>query len=227
MAKIKFKTMSVKSIYQELVNIGYDVKIYKRKDGGYLIRQIGSKKFAGASGNIYARQMLKLPKEQGLSYKKQAQLGGITRLRGTTKDFKQLYKETRDMWNKAKAKGQLKAEGKITPQSVMGYYQMYGEEEAKKALYKKQRYAEGLAYIENIVYFVEQLKRYRMDIKANGWHLLRKIDSLINFLNTNKENIREENLSNAIHYFYIYNQNKTKENMLTALNKCLSEFNIT
>ena len=224
------KNKTIINIYKELVQMGQDVKIYKRKDGGYLIKSIGGKKFTGAKGNIYARQLVGV-QGTGISKAKQEQLSSITTLRSQSKEFKELYKQTREIWKEVKKAGTLKAKGKIKPQKTIQYLKTYGIEEAKKALIKKQQYAQGIAYNENVAYFRAKLERILL--QYNEWfsdninsNIIIEMDSIITFLTINESNIKEESLSKLIKYWYEVDKSFTEKNILTAIEQSKKELAI-
>ena len=204
-------------IYNELVSLGHDVKIYKRKDGGYLIKSIGTRKFSGASGNAFARELLRIPKEQRLSQRKLSQLKSITTLRSQSQEFKSLYKKTRDVWNKAIKEGNLKVKGKIKPQRVIDFLNRYGEEQAKQALLKKQKYAEGIAYPENVQYFITTLERFIIDAKAKNVSVetIAGLTDIINYLKLNIDTIKEWTLKEIIDLSYEVKKKLTEETIKT------------
>lgn len=196
--------ISLKTVIETLRSKGVSVEAYKRKDGGWLIRSINGVKFEGAQGNAQARAMLGITPEQAMSEQKRAQLKGITQLRRSSSEFKRVYKETAKIWKAEVKKGNLKIKGRIKPQTWIKFKKEFGEEEAIKSLLKAQKYAQGIAYEENVLYYIEKLVKIRDGLILNGGasEVTNELTYIINYLQAHKDEIKEADLEKLIGYWY-------------------------
>ena len=153
--------MSIKDIIEVLSAQGHDIKFRKRSDGGYIITNIDGVSFKGASGNIRSRKMVGAK----LSQARSVQLARIRppkkiapAQRKLTKLPKELVKELRKVQREWRKKHE-DISGTISMRGLRYQYEHYGEEAAKASLNKAFRYSQGYAYIDNVQFLIERLKR--------------------------------------------------------------------
>ena len=145
--------MKVIDIINILKEQGISVKYFHRKDGGYIITNIGGISYKGASGNAAARELVGAT----LSSARKAQLTRIT-TKGVRKKApvpEELKKEVAKLqrrWKKvARPKGEIKL------QKFRERYQELGYEETKRSIEQLHRYADGLAYdavIDHLILYI-------------------------------------------------------------------------
>lgn len=151
--------MTIKELGQVLTKQGYDIKIRKRSDGGYIISKIDGVSFKGASGNIEARRIVGVK----LSHARAYQLERIRPPRfKAPSERKQapLPKELVSKLRKIQRAWRKKHEdigGTISIRGLRYQYQQYGEEQAMASLDKAYRYSQGYAYFENVQWLIERL----------------------------------------------------------------------
>ena len=149
--------MKVLDIVKQLIAQGYSVDYYVRKDGGILIRSIDGQKFTGAQGNTMARKMvgatLSTARAKQLSWNVQKLIKGVKKPKTKLEtDIESELKKTQRLWRKTKSKG------RITKKKVREKIELYGRDETLNYLKRAQRYAQGYAYTENVLYLVDRLK---------------------------------------------------------------------
>lgn len=168
--------MSVKEIVEMLREKGHSVEYYIRLDGGILIRSIDGIKYQGAKGNQRARDMV----GASLSIKRKSQLSRITNKRkiSSTKIQTKLAKVQRK-WAKAFGnKKEREAKGKASPGSITSSHVKWmlenkGEKETLEELERKEKYAEGIAYSENVENLADEI-----DTLADGLEDYFNVDAL-------------------------------------------------
>lgn len=149
--------MSVREIIQELQRQGHKVSFFVRKDGGVRITKIDETRFTGSQGNVVARSII----GTSLSERRSRQLESIRTPKGkfghktTTKLSNEMTKALRKaqrLFRKNDVKG-----GKPTTRNLRYVIREYGEEEAYRRLSQSIRYAQGLAYDENVQHLIDRI----------------------------------------------------------------------
>ena len=151
--------MTIKELAELLSEQGYNIKLRKRSDGGYIISKIDGVSFHGASGNIRARQIagatlsharafqlerIRPPKfKSPMSRKKEPLPKSLTsKLRKIQREWRKKHQDIG---------------GTISIRGLRYQYEQYGEEEALASLDKAYRYSQGYAYLENVQWLIERL----------------------------------------------------------------------
>lgn len=152
--------MTIKDLAEMLTEQGYDIKLRKRSDGGYIISKIGGVSYKGASGNIQARNIV----GADISHARKIQLARIRppkkvapAQRKLSKVPEELVKEMRKVqreWRKTHPD----IRGSVSMKGLRYQYETYGEEMARASLNKSLRYTQGYAYIENVEWFIQRNK---------------------------------------------------------------------
>lgn len=161
------KQTTLIDVVQKLQSQGHRVKFHRRKDGGIVITRINGISFRGKTGNVRAREMagvelslarkvqlerIRTPKKQW-GHKKQAPLPKeiIKQMRKVQKEWRKTHPDIR---------------GTISTSNVRYYYSQYGEEKTLEAIDKALRYAQGYAYIENVLIIIERINQdlYKDDV---------------------------------------------------------------
>lgn len=150
--------MNLIDIIKLLQKEGHSVQYYHRKDGGYVITRIDGQGFSGKSGNIRARAMT----GQVLSQARSVQLSRIRLPKGKKAMKKaplpeELLKEMRKVQREWR-KRHPDIRGTVSTSNVRYYYEQYGMQKTLEALDKNMRYAQGLAYIDNVNFLLDRIK---------------------------------------------------------------------
>ena len=153
--------MTIKDLAEMLTEQGYDIKLRKRTDGGYIISRINGVSYKGTSGNIKARRIVGAE----LSHARTYQLARIRppkrvapMQRKTTSIPEDLKKELRKV-QRAWRKKHPDIAGTISMRGLRYQYEHYGEEMARASLNKSYRYSQGYAYIENVQWLIQRLEQ--------------------------------------------------------------------
>lgn len=205
---------SMKQVIDELRKSGYQIRAYKRKDGGYLIREINGAKFTGAQGNAAARQIANAP----LSQRKKMQLKSITpttketklaRRKGTAKtplpqDIISEIRKVQRLMRKS-LKSDLGTYTTIRTEAIRKKFFEESPEAAKQALAKAKAYAQGFAYVSNVEILADRIKETAKHYKGSSHgHLisiaraieLKKTNFLEDWINTIYEKLYDFTKSN-------------------------------
>lgn len=152
--------MTIKDLAEMLTEQGYDIKLRKRADGGYLISRINGVSYKGASGNIKARTIV----GADISHARKIQLARIRppkkvapAQRKLSKVPEELVKEMRKVqreWRKT----HKDIAGTISMKGLRYQYETYGEEMTRASLNKAYRYTQGYAYLENVEHLLERIQ---------------------------------------------------------------------
>jgi predicted RNA-binding protein YlxR (DUF448 family) len=181
---------SIKDIVALLRGQGYDITVYRRKDGGYLIKEINGIKYEAAKGNIAARNIVgvslseKQTAQMSVNIPKIIQANVRPALSGRTK---YLIRKTQKIWKASPPK----VKGKITTKKIRESIEAHGLKEAERLLGEAQRYATGLAYSKTIDYWIKELE----DINRNEES--EEIQKVIDYLKANQETITEAQVKRA------------------------------
>lgn len=177
--------MTTRQIIKDLESQGHKIKYYQRKDGGVRITKIDSQSFSGSMGNKVARAMT----GQYLSERRSAQLSkGYMRTEkghwGHVKNRKPpLPDEAKKLIRKAQRV--FRKEG-VTAGTSSTYrfrqnVEKFGYEEAIRRLNQNIRYAQGLAYEENVEHLANLLKtEYQAKLKFDNQGQIDRFNALIN-----------------------------------------------
>ena len=193
--------MTMKKVVSELIKKGHKITYYVRKDGGILITSIDGKRYTAASGNAAARSMVGTT----LSEARKSQIKYITKERAKRRrtlegKVAEEYKKVKAVWNKRfKAKkGEASGHGYLPRSKVRWVVENLGEEEALRRLANMERYAQGLAYPENIQALADEIMRLG-NLKKSS-----ELKQLAKDLNAVKESnvIREASLYPAYEMLY-------------------------
>lgn len=147
--------LSMKEVVRRLESTGVKVVVYKRKDGGLLIKEINGTKFSGAKGNQIARWMVgatisEARKEQTeMATKHRLQYRKGTRRKPKNEISKELKKAQAKV-NKLRRKQDKIGGGIATTRHIANVVKEQGEQEALRLLKQQELYVQGLAYTENI-----------------------------------------------------------------------------
>ena len=150
--------MTILDIIKQLEKQGHEIDYSKRKDGGYIIRYIDGKHFAGKTGNAFARRLAGYE----ISVARKVQLQRIRTPKGKRPQKQdelppELLKELRKV-QRAWRKKHPTIEGTASLRGLRYQYKMYGKEVARASLDKAYRYSQGLAYIDNVLHLIERIR---------------------------------------------------------------------
>lgn len=156
--------MSIKEIIELLIKEGYEVEARKRADGGYFIRKINGESFRGSLGNAKARKIVGAELSQARTIQLQRIRFGHKKLAKIPDDLKKELQKVQRLWRKKHPD----IRGTLSMRGLRFFYQTYGKEAAHASLQKSFRYAQGLAYIENVNWLVERLNMLKTTLDARG-----------------------------------------------------------
>ena len=151
--------MTIFEIIKQLEKEGHNVQYTHRKDGGYIITRIDAKKFSGKTGNAFARSIVGAK----LSEARQVQLARIRTPKGhwghekktpLPESIKKALRKVQREWRKKHPD----IRGTARTSNVRYQFEQYGEEATLQALDKNYRYAQGLAYIDNVNFLLQRIQ---------------------------------------------------------------------
>lgn len=215
--------MTIRQIIQTLISQGHSITYYERKDGGVLIRSIDGQRFVGAKGNIVARSLL----NQTLSEKRTKQLVEAKRTRKSLAKYKELtdlkseWRRVRELWRKAfpSSKRHKSPIGQFTWKRIRWAYINLGKEEALRRIAEAERYAQGLAYNENIDILISRLQDY-MDMISNPKDK-QLIRDLIKDIQLKRDSIKEKSIAPTYETLYKLNQGASVQEVVREVRKIL------
>lgn len=214
--------MKMIDIINQLIREGYNVKFFKRKDGGYQITSINGKSYRAKEGNMRAREILGVQlKESALRQRKKAseQSKEIRTARKKGKKIKKIDKELEKKIRRVQRLYRIKdIKGKPTKKKVRERLKELGYEETMKALEESERYARGLAYNENINDIITKLERLE---KLTGTSYQRYIELIDN----NRDKITEDMVFRIQYLMSSYGNEEIDENEFIAQLENLLTFN--
>lgn len=178
--------MTVKEMIKILIDQGHKVEFYHRSDGGFVITKIDKQHYTGKRGNAVARKML----GQELSVARRVQLARIrtpkgkrwTKKKPLPKDIKKSMERVQRQWRKKHPT----IEGTISTRGVRYQIETYGEEKAKGSIDKAERYAQGLAYVENVEFLIQKIES---DLFKDYYS---EMDRVLTHIKAKKNNFKEE-----------------------------------
>lgn len=194
--------MTTRNIVKQLQSQGYEVKVYVRKDGGVLIKAINGKKFTGAKGNIYARELLGIQ----FSKRRSEQLHKITRARSyykthkieTPEDLERFRKSVMRKWKKADLRGS------ISKYNLKKMIEDRGVEGAKQYLIEMERHTEGKAYFSAIEGLLDRISQDMNVVDGEDYSWL---EMLYNLIDSKKEEFKQEWLFAIFDELYEFESN--------------------
>lgn len=198
--------MTTRQVINKLIKEGHKVTYYTRKDGGVRITSIDSQRFTGSTGNTRARALT----GESLSERRKVQLS------------RSYMKTEKGQWGHPKSKKEplpdeakrliRKAQRVFRKQGVIAgtsstyrfrqNVEMFGYDEAIRRLNQNIRYAQGLAYEENIEAFCLTLEDDYNKLSDKGESEAYNLRILIDKIRANKSSIRESDLAEAIEIHY-------------------------
>lgn len=170
----------------EVVNLykakGHKVSYRVRSDGGIIITSVDGRKFTRAgTGNKYLREIT----GQSLSGKRAIQtsynVGKFIKLekgqhkatsKGDDPELIKLMRKVQGQWRKNQTIG----EGKVNVRNLRWYVRKYGKAYAKAYLERRLNYSKGIAYEENVYYWADTIKKWRL--KEEAQTLLRNVGNV-------------------------------------------------
>lgn len=187
--------MTILDLIKDLIKEGHSVEYRKRSDGGYIITSIDKRKYKGGEGNKQARAITGVK----VSAKRLAQLNRIRPVKPQLdKDLKYEIQRTQRIWRKNQTKAH---KGRISTKKVRWKVKEEGYVSAFESLRKAQKYAQGLAYSENITALIDRVK----DLGTTGGY---NVSSIITKLTKLGQNIREVLIQKINEIMYDFQDNK-------------------
>lgn len=190
--------MTMMDVIALLKDMNMEVQYTKRKDGGVRVTKIGNQRFTGSTGNALAREMV----GASLSERRSAQLKTIKTPKGkwghpkrTEKLEEDVVKRIRRVQRKMR-KNNVNRTASVTQKNYKYVMEHEGKEEADRRLAQAERYAVGLAYVENVDALVKRLKLDNNKLKNAD------INEAIKLINEKRETMKESQLSDLIDASY-------------------------
>ena len=172
---------------------GHEVEYAHRKDGGYIIKKIDGQKFSGKLGNEFARTMVGAK----LSQARQVQLARIRTPKGKRaqklaplpEDVKRALRKVQRTWRKKHPD----IRGTASTKNIRYFWKEHGTEATIQSLDKSYRYAQGLAYIDNVNFLLQRI-RNDLDKVPNS-----AMENVYNLIERHALDMKEEWLQ-PLHY---------------------------
>lgn len=190
--------MTMIDVIDMLKEMGMEVKYIKRKDGGVRVTKIGNQRFTGSTGNQLAREMTGTT----LSERRTAQLKTIKTPKGQFGHRKRVEQLDEDIVKRIRKvqrkmrKNQINRTGIVTQRNYRYVLKHEGKEEAERRLAQAERYASGLAYVENVDALLKRLKLDNNKLKNSD------IEEAIRIIKEKRETMKESQLSDLIDTTY-------------------------
>ena len=190
--------MTMIDVIDMLKEMGMEVKYIKRKDGGVRVKKIGNQRFTGSTGNQLAREMTGTT----LSERRTAQLKTIKTPKGQFGHRKRVEQLDEDIVKRIRKvqrkmrKNQINRTGIVTQRNYRYVLKHEGKEEAERRLAQAERYASGLAYVENVDALLKRLKLDNNKLKNSD------IEEAIRIIKEKRETMKESQLSDLIDTTY-------------------------
>ena len=190
--------MTMIDVIDMLKDMGMEVKYFKRKDGGVRVTKIGNQRFTGSTGNKLAREMT----GTALSERRTAQLKTIKTPKGQFGHRKRkeqleedIVKRIRKVQRKMR-KNQVNRTGIVTQRNYRYVLEHEGKQEAERRLAQAERYASGLAYVENVDSLIQRLQLDNNKLQNSD------IEEAIRIIKEKRETMKESQLSDLIDTTY-------------------------
>ena len=201
---------TIRNIVEQLMDDGFDITYYVRKDGGILIRSINGQKFTGATGNQVAREMV----GEALSERRETQLASATKKRQSfAEEFGKAafnkYKKVASKWRRANLPSSA---GKISMKKFREIAREKGTAEALRILSEKEKYASGIAYSANIDILLQKLDSLITSLGEEAD--TSALEDLYNLIDENRDSIREDAINPVYQELYRLNTEMLTEELI-------------
>lgn len=200
---------TIRNIVSDLVKEGFDIKVYVRKDGGVLIKEINGQKFVGAEGNRIAREIV----GETLSERRGAQLVSATKKRTSFaeefgKEAYTKYRKVAEKWRKANLPSSA---GKISMKKFRKLAKEEGLKRALEILSEKEKYASGIAYSKNVEYLAVACRNYALMTDCD------EFEDLANDIEDNAGKIKEDAIKPAYDELYRLNHEPLSDALVSEI----------
>lgn len=175
--------MTMREVVKQIESQGHLVKFRIRTDGGILITSIDGMKFSGAKGNSFARGMIGVTLSEARAVQTAKNVQKYIKKKQLTEDLKKEIRKVQRKWRKNK----IKAKGKVTTKKVRWNLENLGEKEARKKLRQMEKYAEGIAYSENVEWLAQRIESFSRKFPEHSQKFQNLADKVRNLTSTFKE----------------------------------------
>ena len=193
--------MTTKQVIDLIEQSGHFVEYKRRSDGGIRITKIDGITYTGSTGNRVAREIAGKP----LTEKQvKAREKSRPRVAPLPKEIKKKIKRVQRIWRKRFGKqSERPPQGKISMKKVRWILKHQGEERLLYGLDKKERYARGFAYVENVEHLIDEIRR------CAGIYNSQALYDVADIIEKNKNTFLEENIYPCYEILYDLNPPKS------------------
>ena len=186
--------MKLIEIVEQLQKEGHSVEWRKRSDGGIIITAIDGKKFKSLSeGNKEARKIVGATFSEKQMQQRVQNVNKYIKGRKKPKKIEkqtfidQIKKELRKaqrIWRKQNTGGGAKP----SMPKVRWRIEHEGEEEAMRYVLRMQKYAQGIAWEDNVIHLCSRIERFKMGFPSYS----QRIDRIISKIMSKIDSFRDE-----------------------------------
>ena len=228
--------MTTRQVINKLISEGHKVSFYQSKDGGVRITKIDSQSFTGSEGNTRARAMT----GEALSERRSSQLKKfyMKTPKGTwghkkskrpplPEEAKKLIRKAQRIFRKsgviAGTSSTARFRRNIELFMKQGYSEPEAYAEAVRRLKQNIRYAQGLAYEENVEHLVNLLRtEYLAKLRFRNEDEKRRFIDLINKMEANKSNFKDKWISEIRNKLYaVKDREISVDNLISDIEEIL------
>ena len=230
--------MTTRQVINKLISEGHKVSFYQRKDGGVRITKIDSQSFTGSEGNTRARAMT----GESLSERRSTQLKKFymktpkgqwghkkSKKPPLPEEAKKLIRKAQRVFRKsgviAGTSSTARFRKNIEVYMNQGYSEPEAYAEAVRRLKQNIRYAQGLAYVENVEHLVNLLEtEYLPKLKFRSSEEKENFKTMIKYIEDHKETFKDKWISQIREKLYNLKNNEISiDNLISDVREILIE----
>lgn len=190
--------MNVAQMIKELEKMGFKVDARRRTDGGWIITKINGMSFSGARGNQYAREILGVELSQARI--EQTHFNVSKYIKGSKKakdkideEMEKELRKVQRLWRKRKVGA------RITKKKLRWHIKEGGKKEAWEYLKKMNRYGQGYAYEENVLYLAKYIEEVSYGAPSD---LQNKVKQVAEAIRSRIDTFKESWIHQIYSYWY-------------------------
>lgn len=193
--------MTTKKVIELIEQAGHFVEYKRRSDGGIRITRIDGIAYTGSIGNKVAREMVGRPLTE-----KQVKAREKSRPRVTAipEVVNKKLKRVQRIWRKRFGKqSERPPQGKVSKKQVRWLLKHQSLDRVLYGLEKKERYAKGFAYVENVEHLIDEIRR------CAGIYNSQELYDVADVIEKNKERFLEMDIYPCYEILYDLNPPKS------------------